>query len=133
MFNMFNESRIRLLGFGAIAVFLVTWGMDFFSVVDPCPYCRTQRSVIGLLGLLMIFRSPHWTMLHLGNIFAFYGAHVAALQHFMNWDAFDDGNFEMLYQPIYKNDFYLSAAALIIILTQFVLINRHWLKKPALA
>ncbi|MGR2770457.1 disulfide bond formation protein B [Photobacterium ganghwense] len=133
MFNVLNDSRIRLLGFGAIAVFLVTWGMDIFSVVDPCPYCRTQRSVIGLLGLLMIFRSPHWTMLHLGNIFAFYGAHVAALQHFMNWDAFDDGNFEMLYQPIYKNDFYLSAAALIIILTQFVLINRHWIKKPALA
>ncbi|UXH99927.1 disulfide bond formation protein B [Photobacterium sp. TY1-4] len=120
-----NEGRIRLLGFGAMAVFLVTWGMDIFSVVDPCPYCRTQRSVIGLLGLLMIFRNPHWSLLHLGNIFAFYGAHVAALQHFMNWDAFDDGNFEMLYQPIYKNDFYLSAAALIIILTQFVIINQR--------
>lgn len=133
MFSVLNESRVRLLGFGAIAVFLVTWGMDIFSVVDPCPYCRTQRSVIGLLGLLMILRNPHWTMLHLGNIFAFYGAHVAALQHFMNWDAFDDGNFEMLYQPLYKNDFYLSAAALIIILTQVVLVNRHWIKHRALA
>lgn len=129
MFNVFSESRVKVLGFGAIAVFVATWGMDIFSLVDPCPYCRTQRTVIGLLGVLMIISSLHWAILHLGNIFAFYGAHVAALQHFMNWDAFDDGNFEMLYQPLYKNDFYLSAAALVIILTQLVLINRQWLKK----
>lgn len=49
---------IRPLGWVAIAICAVTWWMDLAEIVKTCPFCRTERTAIGLLGVLMVL--PHF-------------------------------------------------------------------------
>ncbi|WP_062260329.1 hypothetical protein [Endozoicomonas arenosclerae] len=59
MINKLVLSRyIRPLGWIAIAICAVTWWMDLAEVVKTCPFCRTERTAIGLLGVLMVL--PHY-------------------------------------------------------------------------
>ena len=41
-----------------MAACLITWWMDLSGVVSVCPYCRVQRTAIGLVGLFLIIDSP---------------------------------------------------------------------------
>ena len=99
----------------AIAIALGTWAMDLAGVVEPCGYCRVQRTVIGLLGALLLTPEAWrtWTR-YLGAVLAAFGASVAAEQHFKDWNAISQGKFIFVW-PLYANSFLLSGFALAII------------------
>src|SRR5262245_28526678 len=76
--------------FGAISLLLciVTWAFDLLELVYPCAYCRVQRTMIGLIGLIMLLPAPmsaHWIALFIANTLAFFGAVVGVNQNFHIW------------------------------------------------
>lgn len=123
MTTALSQSLVRAIGFGAIAVSLVTWGMDLFGVVDPCGYCRVQRSVIGILGAILLMPSvAHWFPQYVAKVFAALGVVVAATQHFNAWNDISKGQFEFQWR-LYENAFLLSGAALFIIVALILIIE----------
>lgn len=114
----FYLSRIHFLGAFFVIVSLVAWSADWTGIVYACPYCRLQRTVIGILGFLMMFRSLHnFITIFIASVLGFMGAHVAAAQHFMGWLKINKGTFEFK-DDIYIDPFLLSGAALFIIIAQ---------------
>ena len=76
----FWTQRLRLLGFIAIAISIVTWTMELTGMVYVCPYCRTQRTVIGLIGLLMITPNPSfWISRYFAAILGVFGLVVGGI------------------------------------------------------
>ena len=76
--------NIRPLGYLAIVISLVTWWIDLAGLVNECVYCRTQRTAIGLVGLLMILPDPRkWWIRYVAAAICFLGASVAADQLFL--------------------------------------------------
>ena len=56
------STHIKIVGLIAIVISIAAWSTDLLGIVYVCPYCRVQRSVIGLLGLLLITPAvTHWT------------------------------------------------------------------------
>lgn len=114
--------NIRALGFVAIALCVATWWMDYAQVVYNCPYCRTQRSVIGVLGLLMVMPHPHhWLSRYLGSVFAVVGLVVGAMHFFISLKEIYAGEFTWD-APWYIDSFLLSGCALFIISGQILLL-----------
>ena len=120
--------HIRLLGVIAIFISLAAWASDIVGWVYVCPYCRVQRSAIGLLGLLMLLPRPgHWLPVWFASVIASLGMVVAATQNFAGWRRILAGEFTFGDQW-YINPFLLSGAAMFIISGQFMLIlasGRH--------
>lgn len=115
--------NIRLLGAIAILVCIGTWAVDLADLVYHCPYCRTQRSVIGLLGLMMILPHPgHWMSRYIGTVIGVLGLVVAAEQHFGGWKRIWAGKFSFGEQW-YINPFLLAGLALFIITAQVMLLH----------
>ena len=57
----FWRERLRLLGFVAIVIGAGAWVTEFIGAVYICPYCRVQRTVILLLGVIMVLPfAGHW-------------------------------------------------------------------------
>ena len=101
--------------------------MEFAGAVYICPYCRVQRTVIALLGLIMVLPSPiarHWILQYLASVIGFLGAVVAANQNFMGWAKMSKGEFAFNEQ-LYIDPFLLSSGALFIIIGQLWLILRR--------
>ncbi len=95
--------------------------MGFAGMVYVCAYCRAQRTVILLLGLLMILPISHyWITRYVASVIGFMGAVVAVNQHFMGWVKISKGDFAFNEQ-LYVNPFLLSGGAL------FVIIGQLWL------
>ncbi len=114
-------SRLRLIGFIALIISIVAWASDITGFVYECPYCRTQRTVIGILGILLMLPNPHhWIIRFIGSVFAFLGAVVAANQNFMGLKRISAGTFEF-HDRIYIDPFLLSGCAL------FIIIGLTWL------
>jgi hypothetical protein len=112
----------RLVGAAAIALCALTWAVDLLELVYACPYCRAQRTMIGLLGLcLMMPNLKNWLVLYLSSIFAVFGLAVAAAQHFRGWARIMAGEFEWGEQW-YVNSWLLSGAALAIMVGLVMLI-----------
>jgi disulfide bond formation protein DsbB len=121
------NSRMRWLGMAAIALSILTWGSEIAGIVYVCPYCRTQRTIIGLLGILMLMPNPrHWISRYLATVLALYGFHVGAAQHFGGWKKIMKGEFEWGAEW-YVNSWMLSGFALFIITGLALLI---WQKAP---
>jgi hypothetical protein len=71
----------RALGLIAIIIGAGAWGMEFAGTVYICPYCRVQRTVILLLGVIMVLPfSKHWMSRYLASVMGFMGAVVAVNQ-----------------------------------------------------
>ena len=68
------------LGCIAIAICVCTWLLDLFEVVQTCPFCRTERTVIGLLGVLMVLPHYRYVTIFFTILFASIGL-VVASQH----------------------------------------------------
>ncbi len=51
------QLRMRWLALAALLICAVTWLLDLTDLVYHCPYCRTRRTAIGLLGLLMLLHA----------------------------------------------------------------------------
>lgn len=80
----FLSSNLRLLGALAIAIAAVTWWMDIAGLVHECVYCRTQRTAIGIAGLLMVLPDPRaWWVRYPAAAVCFLGASVAVDQIFL--------------------------------------------------
>lgn len=76
--------NLRLLGAFALLVSLVTWGIDLAGWVYECPYCRIQRSAIGIVGILMMLPDPRiWWIRYGGAALCVVGANVASAQLFL--------------------------------------------------
>ena len=111
----------RLLGIIAIVIGAGAWGMELAGTVYICPYCRVQRTVILLLGCIMLLPSPHhWCWKYLASVLGFFGAVVAVNQNFMGWVKISKGEFSFNEQ-LYVDPFLLSAGSL------FILIGQLWL------
>ena len=96
--------------------------MEFAGTVYICPYCRVQRTVILLLGLLMILPLSHyWITRYIASVIGFMGAVVAVNQNFMGWVKISKGEFTFNEQ-LYVDPFLLSGGALFIIIGQLWLI-----------
>lgn len=123
----FYQQNIRILGVIAILVSLGAWAMDWLDVVYACPFCQVQRTVIGLLGVLMLLASSHFIVKYVATVIGFFGAGVAMMQHFRGWVRIHKGEFSW-YEPFYLDAFLLSAAAMFIIIAQLWIIclrDRH--------
>ena len=120
----------RLLGLIAIIIGAGAWGMELAGTVYICPYCRVQRTVILLLGLIMVLPfCHHWITRYLASVMGFMGAVVAVNQNFMGWAKISKGEFAFNEQ-LYIDPFLLSGGAL------FIIIGQLWLilsKAPATA
>ena len=120
----------RALGFIAIIIGAGAWGMEFAGTVYICPYCRVQRTVILLLGVIMVLPfSKHWISRYVASVMGFMGAVVAVNQNFMGWVKISKGEFAFNEQ-LYIDPFLLSAGSL------FIIIGQLWLiltKAPAKA
>ena len=110
------------LGLVAILIGAGAWGMEFAGTVYICPYCRVQRTVILLLGIMMILPfSHHWVMKYFASVIGFLGAVVAVNQNFMGWVKISKGEFAFNEQ-LYIDPFLLSSGSLFIIVGQLWLI-----------
>lgn len=110
------------LGVLAIIIGAGAWGMEFAGTVYICPYCRVQRTVILLLGIMMILPfAHHWVMKYFASVIGFLGAVVAVNQNFMGWVKISKGEFTFNEQ-LYIDPFLLSSGSLFIIIGQLWLI-----------
>lgn len=110
------------LGVLAIIIGAGAWGMEFAGTVYICPYCRVQRTVILLLGVIMILPfSYHWVVKYFASVIGFLGAVVAVNQNFMGWVKISKGEFAFNEQ-LYIDPFLLSSGSLFIIIGQLWLI-----------
>ncbi len=109
------------LGLVAILIGAGAWGMEFSGTVYLCPYCRVQRTVILLLGIMMILPfAHHWVMKYFASVIGFLGAVVAVNQNFMGWVKISKGEFAFNEQ-LYIDPFLLSSGSL------FIIIGQLWL------
>jgi len=105
----------KLLALMAIALSILAWISELSGIVYVCPYCRVQRTVIGLLGLILLLPiACHWLSKYSALVLGFFGAVVAANQHFMGWKKISAGTFSFN-QNILVDPFLLSGLALIAI------------------
>ena len=115
----------RWIAILAILISVVTWTLDLTGVVYVCPFCRAQRTVIGLLGLLMLLPDPrHWLVGWLAAVFGVFGLVVAVTQHFAGWRRIQSGEFELA-TPFVIDPFLLSGVAVFIITGLVLLLFSH--------
>ncbi|HLX54418.1 MAG TPA: hypothetical protein VKR58_10775, partial [Aquella sp.] len=119
--NMISRKYVYVIACLSILISLLTWFMDFSHLVGPCIYCRSERTIIGMLGLIMLFPIvPYFTRL-LSYIIGFFGAHVAAQQILTNI---------MQYQI--NEELILAICALVFIIVQVMFIHYYSeIKKPS--
>ena len=114
-------ARRRALGLLAIIIGAGAWGMEFTGTVYICPYCRVQRTVILLLGIIMVLPiARHWLAQYIASVIGFLGAVVAVNQNFMGWVKISKGEFAFNEQ-LYIDPFLLSSGSL------FIIIGQLWL------
>ena len=109
--------HLRLIGIAAILICLGTWAVDLMDLVYTCPYCRSQRTVIGLLGVLLLLPHAaiaHWLVRWLATVLAVFGAQVASRQHFGGWSKISAGEFAFA-EKWWIDPFLLSGVALFLI------------------
>lgn len=106
----------RLFGVLAIVICALAWFSELAGVVYICPYCRVQRTVIGLLGFLLILPFVYnWVIKYIALVIGFFGAVVASSQHFMGWKKISAGEFAFN-KNIFIDPFLLSGFALFAII-----------------
>ena len=118
----FWQQHQRTLGVLGIVIGMGAWAMEFAGTVYICPYCRVQRTVILLLGCVMLLPTPrHWIVKYLSSVVGFLGAVVAVNQNFMGWVKISKGAFAFN-ENLFIDPFLLSTGSLFIILGQLWLI-----------
>lgn len=115
--RMNTKKLIIIVGILGILISVSTWIMDFTGLVEPCIYCRNERTLIGLLGILMVLPKHKYITSYLTLVLGFYGAYVASDQLFNNMI---DAKVGLM--------FYLATAALFFILLQLFLLGIYLVK-----
>ena len=115
------------VGILAILICAGTWTVDLLDLVYNCPYCRAQRTVIGLLGLLLLAPNLRfWLVRYFSAVFAAFGLVVGGTQHFGGYARMNRGEFEWGDQW-FINPWLLSGCAILIITGLVMLI---WSEQP---
>lgn len=110
------QTHKRWVGFFAIVACIIAWWVELAGVVYVCPYCRVQRTVIGILGLFLALNlAKHWIVKYITSVVGFFGAVVAANQHFMGWKKISAGTF-VFNENIMVDPFILSGLAMTFII-----------------
>ncbi len=78
------HKHLRLIGWITLAIAVVTWGMDWFGVLEECIYCRVVRTCIGVIAILMLLPNCRYFTPILTLTFGSMGAYVAAEGMFIN-------------------------------------------------
>ena len=119
--NFWRQNQ-RVLGLIAMVIGAGAWAMEFAGTVYICPYCRVQRTVILVLGLIMVLPfSRHWIVRYIASVIGFLGAVVAVNQNFMGWVKISKGEF-FFNEQLYIDPFLLSTGSLFIVIGQLWLI-----------
>lgn len=119
----FYLDNIRVLGAVAIFVGLGAWYMDIMEYVYICKYCRTERTIIALLGVIMMFPSTkHFMVRYVTLILGLYGLAITSRHHFMGWSDINDGERWGFHEPWFMDPFVLSFLAIGILTAQVCLI-----------
>ncbi len=114
-----------IVGGVAVLISVVTWSAELMDLVYVCPYCRTQRTVIGLLGIMILLPTmTHWISKYFAAVFAVLGLVVAGTQHFRGWVRIMNGEFEWG-ENWWVNSWMLSGFALFIITGLLLYIRAH--------
>lgn len=73
------------IGLFAIVCCLVTWGLDLSEMVIQCPYCRVQRTMIGVLGVMAILpKHRNGLLRYAAYSLTFFGADISVDQMFLS-------------------------------------------------
>jgi hypothetical protein len=79
---------IVIIGIFSILVSIATWILDLTGLVEQCIYCRTQRTVIGILGFLMLLPLMkyffNYLIAYLSYGLGIFGVNVSSAQIFLN-------------------------------------------------
>ena len=119
------------IGLIAIAICIWAWWVELSGLAYVCPFCRVQRTVIGILGLILLVPAyGHWTVRYISVTLGFFGAVVATNQHFAGWARISAGDFTF-YETLYLDPFLLSGAALFIISALVLLLWSPRIAQPA--
>ena len=126
-FNFYIKNKFWL-GLFAVTASAITWTTEFTGIVYVCPYCQVQRSIIGLLGIvLMTPLAKFWISKFMANVIGFFGAVVAANQQFIAWKKISAGTFSFK-ENLVLDPFILSGLAITFILFQLLVLNNTWFK-----
>lgn len=107
----------------AMLISLTAWAVEWSGLAYVCPYCRVQRTVIGLLGVLLLFARPGgivvpWLAYTSGG----FGFVVAAMQHFNGWKRISAGTFSLNAQW-YIDPWLLSGGAMLMLVALMMLVQ----------
>jgi len=122
-FETLQKYRIHI-ALLAIFICVFAWITDLAGWVYVCPYCRVQRTVIGLLGITLLANPQHWLNRWISSSLAVLGLVVAAMQHFRGWAKIMSGEFTWG-EYWYANSWVLSGCALVI-MTGLILYLWAW-------
>lgn len=100
------------IGILSILISVVTWTMDLLGWVEVCMYCRSERTIIGILGIIILLPAVPYITPYISYVFGFFGAQVASAQIFL-----DIREHNISIMPV------LAACALFIIIAQVLFIN----------
>ncbi len=120
------HKRLVLFGLLFIAISAATWTVDLMGLVYPCPFCRAQRTAIGVLGLIiLLLRVLHpFIARYLALAVGGFGFVVGATQHFAGWRRIHSGEFQ-LHEQWYIDPWLLSGCALLILSFQLGIIFEY--------
>ncbi|KAF1014976.1 MAG: hypothetical protein GAK31_02463 [Stenotrophomonas maltophilia] len=114
---------VRWLGAISIAISVVAWAVEWSGMAYVCPYCRVQRTAIGLLGVLLLLVRPRALVVpYLAAVIGLFAFVVAAMQHFNGWKRISAGTFA-LNESWYLDPWLLSGAAMLILMAQLMLVQ----------
>lgn len=108
-----------LLGILSIVVSAFTWSLDLGGVIQPCIYCRIERMIIGILGIVILLPIIPYLSSYAGYVFGFFGASVASNQIF-----------SLLYKQTYDMELLLAIGALFFIIAQVIFLAYQKNNKP---
>ncbi len=114
MFTLTPEvlRRIALFfGIFTVAVAAVIWGLDLANLTIKCIYCQNERTMMGLLGILLLLPIIPYVSRYLAFVFGFFGASVAAQQIML----------------IFKNSGIFSVKFVLVVAVLFIIIGQVFL------
>lgn len=105
------KTFFTIVGILAILVSIATWLMDLKGLVEPCIYCRTERTLIGVLGLMLLLPPTPFISRYINFVFGFFASHVASQQIFLSLEA-----------HAFDLEFWMAIGALFLIIGLVILI-----------
>ncbi|ENE2732117.1 hypothetical protein ABNE41_004318 [Stenotrophomonas maltophilia] len=109
-----------IIGLLSVAISVLAWASDLSGMVYACPYCRVERTSIGVLGLVILAMPwlNRFFARYLSVALGMFGFVVAVMQNFTyGWLLMFQGTFK-IHDPWTLDPMLLSGAAMVIIAFQ---------------